>query len=192
MLNARLQTVVTSVSRLHLPLNRTKMHTEWIESAGGPLLLLPHPLASRWRGTDPNGHPVSGDYARACAQPGFLSRIDVPGGFGIVLGGEPLPTAWWAPITGASGAVVRWEYADDDEAVAEVLEGTFSTVEVEEQLEFRVTSPLQLFDSAWPGNEAPKCLTIELPLGRYHVTSEWVRPSDRTSLLLHRFEMIPS
>lgn len=97
-----------------------------------------------------------------------------------------MPTAWWSDAPGAAGALVRWEYADDDGAVQTAV-GDFRAVEAQAPLDFQVPGSLQLFDSAWPGDEAPQKLDIYLPLGRYSVTSEWVRPNANTSLLVHRF-----
>lgn len=159
----------------------------WVESGGGPLILVPANLLSRWRGTDPAGAPVSGDYARACAQPGFASLISVAGGTGLVLGEDPMPATWWSEVSGSAGALVRWEYADNDEAVQAVLAGDLHVVEAQAPLGWEVLGPLQLFDSAWPGDEAPQKLEIPLPTGKYSVTSEWVRPNSETSLLVHRF-----
>jgi len=161
--------------------------TEWLESGGGPLILLPHILLPEWRGTGSTGDPISQDYERACQHRELLSPITVSKGTGLVLSGDVLPCAWWEPIAHAEGALVRWEYADDEADVEQALRSGVPGPS-DPWLAYEVVGPLRLFDSAWPGNEAPEFVEVDLPLGTYHVTSEWVRPSERVSLLVHRFK----
>jgi hypothetical protein len=87
---------------------------QWIQSNGGPLLLLPSSLLGAWEGADEPepyrgvearshwnpGGPAT-DYDRACDVPDLAGTVPVGAGEGLVLGDEPLATTWWlAPEIG--------------------------------------------------------------------------------------------
>ena len=82
------------------------MTAKWIQSNGGPLLLLPAELLRQWGGT------ATADYERACTVQDEIAVLDVGNGVGLVLGDEPHQTAW-APADDG-GLLVRWVYADDE------------------------------------------------------------------------------
>ncbi len=79
----------------------------WMESGGGPLLLVPGEYLPFWGGIDPptDGRQIvahfryggddapATDYDRACDVDDYLGVIEVGSGCGVVLGDEPLPTA---------------------------------------------------------------------------------------------------
>ena len=67
---------------------------EWIESAGGPLLLAPRSSIRDWLGVD--GSKVAGlqtDYERACSIQAEIGIIPVGSRSAVVLGDEPDRTA---------------------------------------------------------------------------------------------------
>jgi hypothetical protein len=105
----------------------TELIRDWI-SCNSPLLLVAKDELRAWEGTDvpsqgrmvearfrwnPDG-PAT-DYDRACDVDDYLGVIAVGNSNGIVLGDEPLMTTW-LPLKD-SGLLVRWVYADNEEAL---------------------------------------------------------------------------
>lgn len=181
----------------------------WLESNGGPLLLVPGEQLPSWEGTEPpsdgrqidaqfrwNGEDApASDYDRACDINGWLGLLDVGAGHAIVLGGEPLGTAWQASA-GASesgvntcGILIRWVHANSESDVIEALEHVPETVWQDTGLLLSVgREPLCLLDAAYPGSEleGDDHLTIQLPPGKYSIATAEYEPDSHTHLLLHR------
>ncbi len=164
-----------------------KAELTWIESAGGPLILLEEQLLSHWHGIDTD------DYDRACGIDDYLGLLDVGSGRALVLGEEPMRTAW-QPLSGpAEGMLVRWQWADDDESVVEAI-AELSKVSWEATgIVFDLTdNSLVLFDAACPGDD-PDCnttgckLNIVLKEKRYLIETAHHTPDENTALFLHRF-----
>ncbi|HJR40606.1 MAG TPA: Imm21 family immunity protein [Gemmatimonadaceae bacterium] len=166
---------------------RTTGSLDWLESNGGPLLLLSEELLPSWQGAD---GPMSGstDYERACATRQPLERIRVGSGTGLVLGDEPISTAWMPDASGAGGVLVRLSAAGD-QGVAEraIRQGTAAASPRGSSLVMSVRGPMVLFDAAHPGTDLPpRALRIELPAGEYEVDTLSLQPDPDTTLLLHR------
>ncbi|HJU90159.1 MAG TPA: Imm21 family immunity protein [Gemmatimonadaceae bacterium] len=166
---------------------RDNSSLEWLESNGGPLLLLSEDLLESWHGAD---GPMSGatDYERACATRQPLERIRVGSGFGLVLGDEPISTAWMPDASGSGGVLVRLSSAAD-QAVAEraVRQGAKGGLPRGSSMVMPVRSALVLFDAAHSGTDLPpKALRIELAPGEYEVDTLSLQPDPDTTLLLHR------
>lgn len=162
---------------------------EWIESNGGPLLVLPVAVLGAWRGTS-GSEPT--DYDRARATASYTGLLMAAGIEALVLWGEPLPTAWLPTHRG--GVLARWIYAPSDAAVAAALAELQDDLLWEAALVWQVVaSPLLVIDSAEEGDEllGPH-LTLELALGYYRVETNWYRPSEEVSLLLHRLTPVES
>ena len=175
----------------------------WIQSNGGPLLLLSNSLLGAWGGSDepepylgvearsrwnPRGRAT--DYDRACDVTDLVGTVQVGVGEGLVLGDEPLATTW-RPIQEIGGGIlVRWEYADSDIAAGRWVSAIPGSLPWEPAGRFSFEEgPLVLLDSAEPGLDpsGPR-LEIGLSGGVYDVhTIRW-RPDGRTSLLLHRLK----
>lgn len=180
----------------------TRTTLQWIESAGGPLLLLPRSLLQSWDGAEfshdrevtararwiPEGPPT--DYDRAC-DVGEIGIIPVGAGHGLVFGDEPLPTAWWPTSDPPGGIVVRWVYAASDEDVVHAMGSLPSKLFERSYLRFPVAdSGLLLFDSAMPGRDiVTPSHEIELPVGVYEIATARYAPDAETSLLLHRMTL---
>ena len=167
---------------------RSKNLAVWIESTGGPLILLEKRLVPYWRGYSPTFNTGATDYERACRVSDFLGTIDVGSGKGIVLGEQPYSTTWWRSNDMTSGMLVRWVSAESEEAVIEALRALSNVAWERTAVELKLaTGDLTLFDSAFPGNEIDVCLSIEIPAGVYSVESLHYNPNDKISLILHRF-----
>ena len=159
----------------------------WVESNGGPLLLAPERYLRDWLGAD---GPATGttDYERACAVDDYAEAIEIGDGQGIVLGDEPLPTAWRPARRG--GMLVRWVAAPNEAAIEQALASLPEGIPWECIFEVDVDEEdgaLVLFDAAVPGVELPpEHLRIALPPGRYAFELSAYHPSVDTALLLHR------
>lgn len=175
----------------------------WIESAGGPLLLLDNQYLPAWLGHAPaweawmdldsvglsDDQPQSSqptDYERACQINGYVGILDVGGGQGVVLSGDWLATAW-LPLNESEGILIRWIHGVDQAGLLQRLMPITSADWNESIGLFRIRSqPLSLFDSAWPGEEAPERLLVALIEGEYTIDTAIVLPDQQTELVLHR------
>lgn len=170
----------------------SKAELTWITSAGGPLILLEEHLLSHWHGIKTD------DYDRACGIDDYLGLLDVGPGRALVLGEEPMPTAW-QPLSGpaegmpAEGMFVRWQWADDDESVVEAIADLSKAPWEPTGIVFDVTDgSLLLFDATCPGKD-PDCnstgckLNIVLKEKQYLLETAHYTPDENTALILHRF-----
>ena len=175
---------------------------QWIESAGGPLLLLSEQSFGNWGGVlalasgpaahasyIPGGKPSV--YDRACSVEWYIGLIEIGAEQGVVLGGEPLRTAW-LPVRGKSGGIiVRWVFGESEseflgwlEKIPEAIFRSDGTLVVKEPKLF-------LFDAAVAGRNVKKrpeeYLSIELEPGTYEITTAVCQPDAWTSMVVHRF-----
>ncbi len=194
---------------------RNGSEMNWVLSYGGPLLLVPGEHLPSWGGVEPpadgrrieaqfrfNGpdEPAT-DYDRACDVEGWLGLLNIGDGYGMVLGDEPLSTAW-QPATAAGdggddtgGLLIRWVYANSEAEVIAALAHVPQTAWRDEGLVLSVGhEPLYLLDAACPGSELEgvSYMTIQLPPGRYAIATAEYEPNSHTSLLLHRLTRISS
>jgi hypothetical protein len=178
----------------------------WIESEGGPLLLLAPSLLRYWDGIRPPpdgrlveakfrwdgpGSPAT-DYDRACDINDYLGLIAVGPGFGLVLGDGETSTTWWPPASSAeAGLLVNWIYANDEESVLRCLTDVPAELWGQPAVGFELEAgPLWLFDSACPGDYIDVHLEIPLASARYLVETAVWEPDQQASLVLHRFTAI--
>lgn len=168
----------------------------WINSAGGPLILLSSEYLDAWFGCFHSGSDgleaaddpldIRTDYGRACAVKDYLGVVEVSDGEALVLGDEPLSTAWW-PLSSAEGVLIRWVYGDDHAEIMQYLARVDDMNWTPSGITLRVSKhPLYLFDAASPGDEADDRLILLLDEGHYDVATGDLRPDPNTNLLLHR------
>lgn len=172
---------------------------QWIDSAGGPLLLLSSEHFSEWRGVftefDSYGYdwpypdpppPQATDYDRACAITGYVGLVDVGEAQGVVLGDEPMSTAWW-PLSGEAGILIRWKYADESANLLQRLlpidEGAWEPSDVSVACSGQ---SLYLFDSSAAGEQETERLTITFAAGEYAVDTGFLQPDPHTQMVVHR------
>jgi hypothetical protein len=172
-------------------------HLQWIDSAGGPLILLSREYLTAWSGCDSPeladdamSSAQETDYDRAGAIEGYIGVLPVAEGQGVVFWGAPMETAWW-PVATNAGIFVRWSYGEEQTDVIAILthidegiwESSGITVAVGSQ-------PLYLFDAALPGQEVSEYLPVTLDEGTYAIDTGIARPDDRTELVMHRFRCL--
>ncbi|MFB7457019.1 Imm21 family immunity protein [Streptomyces sp. NPDC056188] len=156
------------------------MSLTWLETEGGPFIVVPRTSLSHWSGTE-------GDYDRACEVMDFAGVLALPDGAeALVLGDEPLSTAYLP----AHRVLVRWYYAESEEGVADIIRAGLANAEWEEGPVLSTTGELVMFDAAYFGTEVgtlADSTILELAAGRYRVDSTSIEPNDLTSFRVHRF-----
>lgn len=165
----------------------------WIESDGGPLLLLSSAQLTAWSGyaieLEADGPSSSEtDYERACAVEDYLGLIAVADGQGVVLGDEPMATAWRS-VSSVEGIFIRWVYGEDEGQMSEYMSHIGTVQWRPTGVSLAVAGePLYLFDAAWPGADVIEYeyLKISLDAGTYSFDTGTLRAGDRTELILHR------
>lgn len=179
----------------------------WIYSHGGPLMLLPAKHLPAWEGIHPPGDgrsiqatfrwagpgTLATDYDRATDIDGYLGVLKVGRGDGLVLGDEPMMTAWRPDASQEGGLLVRWVFAESEASVIDSLRRLPEDIWQPTEIVFSIDSaPLYLFDAAVaedpPANddEGGGYLVIDLLPGRYAVVTGLYAPDAKTSLVLHR------
>ncbi|MBX3208055.1 MAG: hypothetical protein KF764_23615 [Labilithrix sp.] len=153
----------------------------WIESSGGPLVLLPRSLRTEWKGV------AGDDYEDACGEDDYLGVLRRKWGVAIVLGDEPFRTA---VIQRADGpAIVRWMYAPTADQLLELaihvdLDGRKPVETLHVQL---LDEPYVILDSA---AEIAGAETVEFrpPLGVRMIRTYVVRDDAKdVGVVLHAF-----
>jgi hypothetical protein len=153
----------------------------WVESSGGPLVMLPSRLASAWEGSKTN------EYADACAVDDYVGVVARRWGKVIVLNDEPLRTTVLRTASGV--VVVRWMYApsaDELLARATLFEADSAPV-VERCSAVFGDEPYWIIDGARPGGSAP-CVEFAPPAGAGEILTQVVRDVD-VGFVIHRFEI---
>ncbi|MEW1914083.1 Imm21 family immunity protein [Kitasatospora sp. NPDC085895] len=148
----------------------------WVESLGGPLIVVPEAVLEAWSGS------AGDDYDRACAVEGFTGLIEVGSAQALVLGDEPASTAYLPE----RGVFVRWSAAESEEAMLAGVDTAMRTASWESELLWQVPGPVVLFDSAWT---SAKChhqdhVRVALEAGPYAVRAAYVEPGPETWLTL--------
>lgn len=210
---------VTDAGGMHM-LGRSESGLAWMSSNGGPLLLVPGELLLSWGGVCPptDGQHIEAtfrwdgpdspacDYDRACDfVDSHLALLEIGAGQGLVLGGDPMSTAWW-PMTSSDspanggGILIRWFYADSEADVIEAVQRIPEAAWIDDGLALVVEqAPLYLMDAASPGGELGEFdvlgihedhLKIHLSAGRYAIATAVVEPDAHTSLALHRLKPV--
>ncbi len=170
---------------------------QWIESNGGPLILLPAEYLTAWSGYNPSEQSRNGlrqsrqtDYERACAVEGYTGILRVDGGQGLVLGDEPMATAWW-PATTTQGIFVRWVTGEEQTSAIHHLTRLAEEIWEPSNTAYIVgRRPLYLFDVAWPGTDAPERLVVRLAAGSYTIDTAHIQPDHQTEFVLHRLRRV--
>lgn len=182
---------------------------KWIESTGGPLIMITDKSFPLWSGTlkrtsylankfeeaDDFMDPDETDYGKACEVQDYLGEVDIGNEFALVLGDEPLLTTALKTRDG-SFILARWIYADDSLFV----ENTLKVLEIDKinhwelGLTFSISSDIQyLFDSASNSrllSEGEEKLLLNIAKGSYEIWTSVYEPNAKTKLLIHRFDRI--
>ena len=173
------------------------MHTEdslrWIESGGGPLVLIDSNTALEWGGVSRNsGSPETlSDYERACSIDGYLGVLDVQKDQALVLGDEPMRTSV-KRLEQDEVMIIRWVWSSDETQVIESLPLALESADwVETDLTIKHSSErFVIFDSAEQFSEVSNLLEIPFSAELSRISTLEFKPSDSVFLVLHRIKGI--
>ncbi|MEV0645159.1 Imm21 family immunity protein [Phytomonospora sp. NPDC050363] len=169
----------------------------WVDSLGGPLIVLPATLLPDWRGSAAEDEPADADddYERACAVDEYAAAIPVGDGEGLVLGDEPAMTCYLPEHR----AFLRWIAADSETDLfaraAEVLADPTATWQ--DCGMWATDGPAVLMDSVYAGPELatrdtfgdlPAQATVPVPSGRWSVRVATDDRAPHTWLVLVRLD----
>ncbi len=153
----------------------------WIgRKSDGPLIVIGESIADAW-----TGHHGE-DLERAKAIEDYLAVVPVGESEALVLGDEPFETTWVPLPRSGGGMFVRrlWSNTPDDALRAArgigPDEWTFATF-----MDVRADR-LLLFDAARPGTETAAAIVIDLPRGKYAISTADAQPDDETCVMAHR------
>jgi hypothetical protein len=161
--------------------NRGSDLMKWIESAGGPLVLVSRDDATTWSGYE-------GDYEIACAVEDLAGVIqfgrDGDGKVALVIWGEPLMTTYLAD----ENMLVQWIYADTEDDLLRMVDNKLPTADWQHGPSITLAHSLVLFDAAIPGGELDLAdiLEVQLEPGSYRIHIADVASNDRHAARLHR------
>ncbi|MFJ8630787.1 Imm21 family immunity protein [Streptomyces sp. NPDC093568] len=155
----------------------------WVQSMGGPLIVVPVSVLDQWGGCTEEGVIIGGsdvpdDYDRACDVEGWAGTIKVGAeGSGLVLADEPATTCYLAE----QNVFVRWLAANSDAALLEAANDllTNPSTEWEDCGVWETDGPAVLLDSVtagadlgieYPGQSGrPEQAAVAVPAGRWSV-----------------------
>lgn len=158
---------------------------QWLDTGGGPYVLVRSDQLERWRGLRPDAE--TSDFDRACAVEDYIGLVDFGPGKAVVLGDDPFSTAFMPAPTVGGGYLLRWLWGDDEEAAVAALHQIRPEEWTSEKLLFDAgDGKLTLFDAIHPGDAAPQRVEIELGPGTYAVATANVQPDDQLCLMVHR------
>ncbi len=181
---------------------------KWIDSAGGPLILISDKSYKLWSGilkrssyldnkvedADDFLNADEADYGKACLVHDYLGVVNVGDDNVLVLGNEPLLTTVFHSIDGKV-VIARWYYGEDEELVDNYLKTIdLDSIDWEFVLALKLTSERQfLFDSACSASMLDKgnndYLSLNIKQGDYKIWTSIFEPDDKTKLIIHKFDM---
>jgi hypothetical protein len=174
------------------------MQLAWVNTTGGPRLVLPERYAAAWEGCyapsggrtveaafrfNPEG-PAT-DYDRACDVSGWLGVIGVGRGQALVLSGDRTPAAYYR--WRRRHFLLQWIYADSETELLDHFHDIQAGLPVEGEDVFRHPGgKLYLMDSTdRPGRWLVQHTEFELPRGRYRVLTGHSE-TKKTYLIVHQ------
>lgn len=183
---------------------------KWIESAGGPLILIPDKSYNLWSGILKRSSYLNNkieeaedylnadeaDYGKACLIEDYLGVVNVGDDTALVLGDEPLRTTVFHTVDNTP-VIARWYYGETEELVENYL----STIDLnlidnwEPSLTFNFSSHRQiLFDSASFASMLEKenidYLLVNIKRGDYEIWTSIYDPDEKTKLIIHKFDTL--
>ncbi|WAT15826.1 Imm21 family immunity protein [Xanthomonas fragariae] len=160
----------------------------WIESTGGPLILLHRELLPHWSGIKKSLFDAdTTDYSRACDVHDELGVVAVGPKQALVLGDEPDATAIIQNEN--SIFIVRWRWAPSENELLSTLHDALNSLEFCDSGSFSTTLGTHLlFDSSIAGTEVDESLIVELGAARFSLANAYFQPKKDICALIHRLE----
>lgn len=177
---------------------------KWINSNGGPLIILSENLLKDWSGNEiiinnclkdskTVGNYIT-DYERACTMQEYINLIAVGNDYGIILGDIPMATLW-VPISKVNGGIlVRCLFANQGADIIDLVRQINLDRFPVSTLEWLNTAMrIIVMDSAFPGESTymleTNKINVDLQPGKYYISTMEYNPDEDTSLILHLFSL---
>jgi hypothetical protein len=93
--------------------------SRWIDTTGGPLIVMPQSIVHQWKGIDEHEQEQT-DYSWACETNGFLKKKSRYQCEMLILNDQPLPTSQYHFDEGL--LLIRWLYAPDQETMSKRIQ----------------------------------------------------------------------
>lgn len=159
--------------------------SKWIESDGGPLILLEKSIAENWGGASRNHYGYS-DYDRACSVEEYLRVVDIANAKALILNDEPFRTAG-SQLDLETLLIIRWKWASSEKGVVDSLS---KLPHLNLWTDSDIVMPLRsrevlIFDSAYKLSEVDDFLVFDLEEGDYLIHTLEFKPTEDIFLLLH-------
>ncbi|MFC4606634.1 Imm21 family immunity protein [Streptomyces maoxianensis] len=163
------------------------MDLTWVESEGGPMIVVEESLRNRWGGY------TNSDYENACEVEGYAGLVtfgepsaSVPA---LAINDIPAPTAFLKEFR----AIVQWISSSSDARFVEVVREGIEFVDpwVDGPL-VQVKGPLAVFDAALPGTEAraDELLLVEIEPAVYRLRTADIESDTGTCARVHKFDRV--
>jgi hypothetical protein len=186
---------------------KTMDRLKWIDSTGGPLILISDKSYKLWSGilkrssyldnkiedADDFLNADETDYGKACSVQDYLGAVKVEDDTVLVLGDEPLLTTVFLSVDDRT-VIARWYYGEDEQSVENFLK----TIDLNsiDNWEFALTLNLSsdkqyLIDSACSASMFDKSndhLSLDIQQGDYKIWTSVYEPDDKTKLLIHKLD----
>ncbi|WP_410815531.1 Imm21 family immunity protein [Micromonospora sp. 050-3] len=177
--------IVTDMTDLAGVLARTRRPVSqlpWVDSGGGPLIVVPTTALGEWKGASDHDDDSWGDYDRACDVDGYVGVLDVGADQALVLADEPASTTYLPDRR----IFVRWLYAVSEAEVIRLVPRAVEIADWEDAGTWTTSGPAELFDSGYTGDglEHTTHLTVDLARGTYLIRTALVQPDKTTALML--------
>lgn len=154
--------------------------SDWIESSGGPLVVIEKHLAPLWGGT--NGNPS--DFDLACDTVNYVELVSTRSVTALVLGDEPLRTI--AAHSDGHTLIVRWRWATSEQDVLKAIQSIKLPSTYEEHLDIVLPSgTLAMFDSATQYSETG-VINLKTHAGKNAIQTFTYSPNPEMNLLIHK------
>ena len=161
---------------------------EWIETNGGPFVMVPRRILHSWGGCLPSSPTERSDYDRACEIGEYTGTLLEGGKLVLVFGDEPFRTT--SIVEGEERLVVRWIYAKTEHDIVEAIRGRRRSADVELP-RLALGGEYILFDAAEPGSDIRgQSLLLSFAPAEYTLSTALLNPSPDTSVLVHIFSPV--
>lgn len=163
----------------------------WVESTGGPLVLVPESVCHHWGGAPLTYPDDEGDYGRACEVDQYTGVIDVAGAQALVLGDAPARTTFLPQ----HGVLVREVAGDENDAdLPALVAGLLPHVGWQRGPTWSIREPVVLFDSvhAFTDIATQEHLRVSLPAGEYLIEAGHIEVPSAYLILVRLLPERPS
>jgi len=163
---------------------------EWVNSSGGPLVCGDKEAVSDWKGTAGFSGSKFGqkgtDYQSSCLVNDYVGHMDGYGNSIVVLGDEPLQTAFFHTFT-EDLAIARWIYADPSVDINKELRSFTESDSLQPAVTLEIASgSIVIFDASVEFKNCSSSIIEGINPGLYKLTSEKFQIGRKYSFLIHR------